>query len=89
MANYDNIFSELAELLRLSEQLNKEIDAKKNEIRDAMTAAGLAIVNGSEHKATLKEITTARLDSAALKRELPEIAARYTVTSTTTRFNFA
>lgn len=89
MANYDNIFSELAELLRLSEQLNKEIDAKKNEIRDAMTAAGLATVNGSEHKATLKEVTTARIDSAALKRELPDIAARYTVTSTTTRFNFA
>ena len=88
MNNYNIIFSELAELLRLQEEINAEIDAKKDEIKKAMEAAGVDSITGAEHKATFKTITTARVDSTALKKELPEIAARYTVTTTTKRFNF-
>lgn len=89
MTNYNDTMKKLAELLRLADEINAEIDTHKNALREYMRGAGLSVLNGGEHKATLKTITSARLDSAALKKELPEIAARYTVTTSAERFNFA
>lgn len=41
------------------------------------------------YKATWKAVTSSRIDTAALKREAPELAQRYTRTSTTRRFVLA
>ena len=40
-------------------------------------------------KVTWKPVTSARLDSAALKKALPEIAERFTKTTTSRRFMVA
>ena len=54
-----------------------------------MAAAGVESLAGSEHKATYKAVTSSRVDTTTLKKELPEVAARYTKTTTTRRFIFA
>lgn len=51
-------------------------------------AAGVESLAGSEHKATYKAVTSSRVDATALKKELPEIAAKYTKTTTARRFTF-
>lgn len=43
---------------------------------------------GSEHKASYKAVTSSRIDTTALKRDMPEIAAKYTKTTNTRRFLF-
>jgi len=86
--NYNIIFAALAESLRLADAVNAEIETYRAALRDYMRETGTEVLTGSEHRATLKAITTARIDGAALKRELPEIAARYTKSTTAERFNF-
>jgi predicted phage-related endonuclease len=54
-----------------------------------MQAAGVDTLAGDEHKATYKAVTSSRVDTTALKRDLPEIAAQYTKTTTARRFTFA
>ena len=44
---------------------------------------------GTERKATFKTVSSSRIDTAALKREQPDIAALYTKTTETKRFTFA
>lgn len=70
--NLDALMKEIAEYTRLSEEVSATLDT----------------VTGSEHKASYKKVTSSRLDSAALKKELPEIAAKYTKTTETRRFLF-
>ena len=43
-------------------------------------------VHAGEYKITWKSVTTSRLDTAALKKSLPDIAERFTKTQTTRRF---
>ena len=54
-----------------------------------MTAAGVDVLTGSDWKATWKPITTSRIDTSALKKALPDLAARFTKTSTVRRFSVA
>jgi predicted phage-related endonuclease len=48
-----------------------------------------ATVTGAEHKATYKAVTSSRIDTTALKRELPGVAAQYTKATETRRFTFS
>jgi len=54
-----------------------------------MTAAGLDTLTGSEHKATYKTVVSSRIDTTALKKDLPDVANKYTKTTETKRFTFA
>ena len=53
------------------------------------SAAGLEVLTGEEHKATFKTVFSSRIDTAALKKGHPDIAAQYTKTTETKRFTFA
>ena len=83
------IMRELAEYIRMQEEAAAMVESLKDQLKERMTAAGVESLAGSEHKATYKEVTSSRVDTAALKNELPEVAARYTKTTTTRRFTFA
>lgn len=72
--------NELRELSHMAEELDQEIDAIRDAIRDHMTAAGIDIINGIDYKVTYKPVNRSIIDTTALKKENPEIAARYTVT---------
>ena len=54
-----------------------------------MTAAGVDVLTGSDWKAVWKPITTSRIDTTALKKALPDLAAQFTKTSTVRRFSVA
>lgn len=87
--NIDAIMAELAQYIRMQEEAAAMVESLKDQLKERMTAAGVESLAGSEHKATYKEVTSSRVDTAALKNELPEVAARYTKTTTTRRFTFA
>ena len=75
---------ELMELRRMSEELQTEIDALQEAVKDFMGSEESMIAGA--FKVSYKSVTSSRLDSSALKRELPDIAARFTKQTTTRRF---
>lgn len=74
---------ELKELQRMAEELTAEMDAIKDEIRAAL--GDREEVTAGVYKITYKTITSSRLDANALRRELPELAERFTKTTTVRR----
>ena len=76
--------SELQELVRMSEELNSEIETLRDKIKAVMGDSELLIAG--PYKVTWKTVTSSRLDTSALKKALPDVAAPYTRTSTTRRF---
>ena len=88
MKNIDNLFSELAQYTRIMEEAAATVDGLKDEIKLYMEDHHTEILTGSEHKATYKAVTSSRIDTTALKKDRPEIAAHYTKTTETKRFLF-
>jgi len=80
---------ELRELKRMQEELAAEIAGIEDELKGHMTAAGMDTLLGLDWKITWKSVTSNRLDSTALKKELPEIAARFMKQTTARRFVLA
>lgn len=76
----------LRELMRMREDLDAEITAAQDEIKDYMTANDTDEILGADYKITWHEVSSTRLDSTALKKALPEIAAQFMKTSITRRF---
>ena len=87
--NIDTIMAELAQYIRMQEEAAAMVESLKDQLKERMTAAGVESLSGSEHKATYKAVTSSRVDTTSLKKDLPEIAARYTKTTTARRFTFA
>lgn len=87
--NIDSIMKELAEYIRMQEEAAAMVESLKDQLKERMAASGVESLEGSEHKATYKAVTSSRVDTAAIKRDMPEVAARYTKTTTTRRFTFA
>ena len=75
---------DLQELKRMREELETEITAIEDEIKAAMGEQ--EEITTTAYRITWKPITSARIDTAALKKELPDIAARFTKTTTARRF---
>lgn len=87
-SNLDEIMKELAEYTRLAEEITATVDSLKDILKKYMDENGLDSIAGNEHKASYKAVTSSRIDTTALKRDLPEIAAKYTKTTETRRFLF-
>lgn len=88
MEKINGIMAELAKYNRMKEELEAIIDGLKDDLKKYMDANKLDTLTGTEHKATYKPVTSFRVDTTSLKKELPEIAARYTISTTTKRFSF-
>lgn len=80
---------ELRELRRMADELAAEIEAVQDSIKSQMDAQGVDTLAGADWKVTWRPVTSTRLDSSALKKELPEIAARFMKQTTTRRFVLA
>lgn len=87
--NLDSQIHELRELRRMADELATAIDTIQDTIKAEMTAAGVDVLTGSDWKAVWKPITTSRIDTTALKKALPDLAAQFTKTSTVRRFSVA
>lgn len=86
--NLDAIMQELAQYTRMAEEIAATVDSLKDILKKHMEENGLDSIAGSEHKASYKAVTSSRIDTTALKRDLPEIAAKYTKTTEIRRFLF-
>ncbi len=82
----DARIKELRELRRMADELSQEIEAIQDSIKAEMLAQQTDILTGSDWKVTYKEVTSSRLDSTALKKQLPDIAAQFMKQVTSRRF---
>lgn len=78
---------DLKALQRLIEEAQNEADALRDEIKDFMGDSEQFTVGN--YKVTYKTVTTSRVDTTALKKALPDVAERFSRTSTTRRFVIA
>lgn len=70
----------------MQEDLEAEIASIQDRIKAHMAASGVDSLTAGAFKVTWKEVTTARVDATALRKALPEVAARFTRTATVRRF---
>lgn len=78
---------ELRQLQALIEEAQQEAEAIKDAIKAAMGDA--EEIRAGEYRISWKPITTSRIDTSALKKALPDLAAQFTKTSTVRRFSVA
>lgn len=71
------------------EEVQATVEGLQDEIKRYMIENGLETLSGNEHKASYKPVTSTRIDTTALKRDMPEIASKYSKTSVSNRFVFA
>ncbi|MBR4908170.1 MAG: hypothetical protein IKZ43_04070 [Acidaminococcaceae bacterium] len=82
----DSRVTTLRELQSEIERLTAEVEAIKDSIKAEMVNRGEETLTGNGWKASWKVIESSRLDGKALKAAMPEIAARFTVSTRTSRF---
>lgn len=75
---------ELRELQALIDEASAEVETIKDAIKAHMGDS--EELRAGEYKVTWKPVTTVRLDTAALKRGLPDVYSRFTTETTTRRF---
>lgn len=74
--------------LRQLQALIEEATAEAKTIKDALKAhmGNSEELHAGEYKVTWKTVTASRLDTAALRKAIPDVAAAFTRTTTTRRF---
>lgn len=75
---------ELRELQRMQEELADEITALQDTIKANM--GDQEQITTGEYKITWRPVESRRIDTTALKKALPDIAAQFTKVTTTRRF---
>ena len=70
----------------MAEQLDAEIKTLEDAIKAHMTETGVDTLITTDVKITWKTITSRRIDTTALKKQLPDVAAVFTAETTTRRF---
>lgn len=84
MNEMESKIRELRQLQNLIEEAQAEAEAIKDSIKAHMGDS--EELRAGEYKVTWKVVTSSRLDTAALKKALPEVAERFTKTTTSRRF---
>lgn len=87
--NIDSIMRDLAEYIRMGEQIAATVDGLKDQLKQIMREQNTDTLTGTEHKACYKVVASSRIDTKALKQDLPNIAAKYSKTTETKRFTFS
>lgn len=80
---------EYKELQAYIRQLEEEAEAAKAAIVAEMEARGTDTLQADIFTVRYTAYASSRIDSAALKKELPDVAARYTKTTEARRFQVA
>jgi len=82
--NLESTVKELMELRRMKEELESEITQLEGQIKQAMGNEETLIAG--PFKVDWKTVISSRIDTAALKKALPEIAERFMKKTITRRF---
>lgn len=83
--NMESIVKELLELKHMKEELEAEITAMEDEIKKVMGDEEL--LTAGAFKVSWKNFISSRVDTTALKKAMPEIAAQFTKQTTARRFS--
>jgi len=83
--NMENKVKELLELKRMKEELEAEISAMEDEIKQVMGEAETLLAGA--FKVSWKTFSSSRFDSVRFKKEHAELAAAYTKQTTARRFS--
>ena len=75
---------ELRQLQALIEEAQAEAEAIKDAIKVAMGDS--ESVQAGEYRITWRAVTSARIDTSALRKALPDVAERFTKETVTRRF---
>ena len=78
---------ELRQLQALIDEAQAEAEALKDAIKADMGDS--ESIQAGEYKITWKAVTSSRIDTAALKKALPDVAERFTKETTVRRFTVA
>jgi len=81
----ESTIHEILDLKRMREELDAEITALEDSIKSAMGEE--EILTAGAYKVSWKTFTSSRVDTTALKKELPDIAAQFTKQTTARRFS--
>ena len=81
----ESTIHEILDLKRMREELDAESTALEDSIKAAMGEEEL--LTAGAYKVSWKTFTSSRVDTTALKKELPDIAAHYTKKTTARRFS--
>lgn len=84
MNEMESKIRELRQLQSLIEEAQAEAEAIKDSIKAHMGDA--EELRAGEYRVTWRTVTSSRLDTAALKKAVPDVAAAFTRTTTTRRF---
>lgn len=76
----------LRELQAEIERMTAEAEAIKDELKMQMIDQGTEVLTGTGWKASWKVVEGTRVDTKAMKAALPEIVAKYTIQTRTSRF---
>ena len=82
----DTKVTTLRDLQAQIESLTAEAESIKDELKMEMATRGEETLTGTGWKASWKVVESSRIDTKALKSAMPDVAARFTVTSRTSRF---
>jgi len=80
---------ELKELKAMAEELAAEIGTIEDLLKAEMVARDTEEITVDVFKVRYTTVTSNRIDTTAIKKEMPEIAAKYTKQSITRRFSVA
>ncbi|WP_298730467.1 hypothetical protein [uncultured Subdoligranulum sp.] len=81
-----SLVEQYKEAQQLIEAAQAEMETIKATISAEMSRRDVERMDVGTHKVTLKTVTTSRLDGKAIKAAAPDLAARFTKTTTATRF---
>ena len=81
----ENTIHEILDLKRMREELDATITALEDNIKAVMGDEEL--LTAGAYKVSWKTFTSSRVDTAALKKALPDIAAQFTKQTTARRFS--
>lgn len=80
---------ELQELRAMQDDLAAEIEGITDRIKNHMDDSAMESIEAGTFKVTYTPVTSTRLDTAALRRDLPEVWQEYGKTTTVRRFSVA
>ena len=81
----ENTIHEILDLKRMREELDTTITALEDSIKAVMGDEEL--LTAGAYKVSWKMFTSSRIDTTALKKTLPEVAAQFTKQTTARRFS--
>lgn len=85
-AEINETVKNIRELKRMREEIEAEITAEEDRIKEEMNRTSNYTITGDDYKVTYTEVKNTRIDTAALKKALPDVVEKFTKTSTIRRF---